>query len=262
MRGGAQAQLIEGDDGHYYVVKTKDNPQHRRILVNEWIAAVFLRYLQIAGPEAVPMWLDEEFIAATPELAIQLGRTLKPISPGWHFASRMPGDPAAVAVYDTLPAVLVPKVANLRDLAGILVFDRWTANADYRQAIYFRAQVAEPGVTRPGFVIWPIDHGFIFQGPHWNLKGAPAQGIMSANPVYASLRNAGELEPWLTRMESFPESVVDQALASMPREWLAPGEDEELERLLEQLLRHRARLRRDVDDALRALPQLFPHWPR
>jgi len=131
MRGGAQSQLIEGDDGHHYIVKTKDNPQHRRILVNEWIAAVFLLYLEIAGPDAVPIWLDEELIAATPELAIQRGCDLTPISPGWHFASRAPGDPAAVAVDDTLPAVLMPKVANLRDLAGILAFDRWTANADY-----------------------------------------------------------------------------------------------------------------------------------
>jgi hypothetical protein len=35
MRGGAQAHLIQAADGHHYVVKFLNNPQHRRILVNE-----------------------------------------------------------------------------------------------------------------------------------------------------------------------------------------------------------------------------------
>src|SRR6266571_4941193 len=35
MRGGAQSHLMRCDDGHYYVVKFQNNPQHRRILVNE-----------------------------------------------------------------------------------------------------------------------------------------------------------------------------------------------------------------------------------
>ena len=50
MRGGAQAHLMECDDGHFYVVKFRNNPQHRRILMNEWIASVFLNYLQISTP--------------------------------------------------------------------------------------------------------------------------------------------------------------------------------------------------------------------
>jgi hypothetical protein len=41
MRGGAQAHLIEADDGHFYVVKFRNNPQGRRILVNEWFGACF-----------------------------------------------------------------------------------------------------------------------------------------------------------------------------------------------------------------------------
>ena len=53
MRGGAQAHLIEAADGHCYVVKFLNNPQHRRILVNEWIASVFLRYLGISSGSTV-----------------------------------------------------------------------------------------------------------------------------------------------------------------------------------------------------------------
>jgi hypothetical protein len=35
MRGGAQSHLMRCSDGNYYVVKFQNNPQHRRILVNE-----------------------------------------------------------------------------------------------------------------------------------------------------------------------------------------------------------------------------------
>ena len=51
MRGGAQAHLLECDDGHFYVVKFRNNPQHRRVLINEWLASAFLNYLRISTPE-------------------------------------------------------------------------------------------------------------------------------------------------------------------------------------------------------------------
>jgi hypothetical protein len=35
MRGGAQSHLMRCSDGNYYVVKFQNNPQHRRIPVNE-----------------------------------------------------------------------------------------------------------------------------------------------------------------------------------------------------------------------------------
>jgi hypothetical protein len=38
MNGGAQAQLMRCDDGTYYVVKFKNNPQHLRTLANEMLA--------------------------------------------------------------------------------------------------------------------------------------------------------------------------------------------------------------------------------
>ena len=37
MRGGAQSHLMRCADGHYYVVKFQNNPQHTRVLVNDWL---------------------------------------------------------------------------------------------------------------------------------------------------------------------------------------------------------------------------------
>ena len=59
MRGGAQAHLIEANDGAFYVVKFVNNPQHRRILVNEWLATSFLRNLQIHVPDCAVIELTE-----------------------------------------------------------------------------------------------------------------------------------------------------------------------------------------------------------
>ena len=52
MRGGSQAQLMRADDGHCYVVKFANNPQHRRVLANEWLAG---RLVQALGLPVPPM---------------------------------------------------------------------------------------------------------------------------------------------------------------------------------------------------------------
>src|ERR1700746_2220374 len=107
MRGGAQAHLIEGDDGCFYVVKFLNNPQHRRILVNELVCSVFLRYLQISCPDTGLIEVTPEFLEANPQLSHQMGSQSIAVSVGCHFGSKFPGDPAELAVYDFLPDLLL-----------------------------------------------------------------------------------------------------------------------------------------------------------
>src|SRR5690349_13077286 len=90
MRGGAQSHLLQADDERFYVVKFQNNPQHRRILVNEWVSSVFLRYLQISAAEPAIVRVDDSFIRDNPELAITLGTRSTPVEPGWHFGSLHP----------------------------------------------------------------------------------------------------------------------------------------------------------------------------
>ena len=68
MRGGAQAHLIEASDGEFYVVKFRNNPQGRRVLVNEWLGATMLRFLGIACPEPAIISFGEDFISTNPDL--------------------------------------------------------------------------------------------------------------------------------------------------------------------------------------------------
>jgi len=262
MRGGAQAHLIEASDGHSYVVKFHNNPQHRRILVNEWIASTFLHYLGIAAPETAMVELTQEFLAATPDVHIQLGRERRPVTPGWHFGSRFPGDPMRTVVYDFLPDTLLEQVENLQDFLGVLAFDKWMGNADSRQAIFFRARVHDPLAANPprlGFVAQMVDNGYVFEGPHWRWGESPIQGLYFRPLVYRTVRGLAEFEPWLDRIRNFPEEVVDQAVKRIPPAWLE-GDEDELERLLERLMRRRERVPDLIEQCRSGRSNPFPIW--
>ena len=262
MRGGAQAHLMEASDGHSYVVKFHNNPQHRRILVNEWIASTFLHYLGISAPETAMIQITEAFLAGDPETCIQLGRERRAATPGWHFGSRFPGDPARTVVYDFLPDTLLDKVENLPDFRAVLAFDKWMGNADSRQAIFFRARVLEPLAAEPqrlGFVAQMVDNGYVFEGPYWRLGESAIQGLYFRPLVYRGVRGLAEFEPWLGRIRSFPEEVVDQAVKRIPPAWLE-GDEDDLERLLERLMRRRARVPDLIEQCCSGPSNPFPDW--
>jgi hypothetical protein len=262
MRGGAQAHLLEANDGNSYVVKFLNNPQHRRILINEWIASTFLHYLGIAAPEVAMVQITEMFLAGVPEVHIQLGREQRAVTPGWHFGSRFPGDPARTVVYDFLPDTLLDKVENLSDFLGVLAFDKWMGNADSRQAIFFRARVLEPLGSEPrrlGFVTQMVDNGYVFEGPYWRLGESAIQGLYFRPLVYRTVRGLAEFEPWLDRIRNFPEEVVDQAVKRIPPAWLE-GDEDELDRLLERLMRRRARVPSLIEQCCSGPSNPFPNW--
>jgi hypothetical protein len=263
MRGGAQAHLLECADGHAYVVKFLNNPQHRRILANEWVAAVFLRYLGLATPETAVVNVTAAFLEANPEVFLQTGKQRIAVEAGWHFGSRYPGDVARTVVYDFLPDALLPKVANIGELLGMLAFDKWMGNADSRQAIFFRARVNELGPVgapeRVGFVAQMVDNGYVFEGPHWRFGESAIQGLYFRPLVYEGVTGLDAFEPWLGRIRNFPDAVVDQALKSLPPAWLA-GDEEAFENLLGQLMRRRARVGDLIADCRSARSDPFPAW--
>jgi hypothetical protein len=265
MRGGAQAHLLEASDGHAYVVKFINNPQHRRILVNEWIASVFLNYLGISSPEPAMVRLSEEFLAANPEVHLQLGTHRQSPKAGWHFGSRYPGDPARTVVYDFLPDTMLDTVENLSDFLGALAFDKWMGNADGRQAVFFRARLKEwiPGSEahglKMGFVAQIIDNGFVFNGPNWAFTESAIQGLYFRPSVYRSVRGLADFDPWLARIVDFPVEIIDQAVKTIPPVWLE-GEKEALEVLLARLLKRRARVPDLIDDSRRGRMNPFPNW--
>jgi hypothetical protein len=135
-------------------------------------------------------------------------------------------------------------------------------NADSRQAIFFRARVLEPLATqshRLGFVAQMVDNGYVFEGPYWRLGESAIQGLYFRPLVYRNVRGLAEFEPWLDRIRNFPEEVVDQAVKRIPPAWLEDDEDE-LERLLEHLMRRRSRVPDLIEQCCSGPSNPFPDW--
>ena len=123
MRGGAQSHLMRCDDGNYYVVKFQNNPQHRRVLVNELLGTRLAGRLGLPTVPAEIVEVSDELIRLTPELAMELPRWRVPCQPGLQFGLRYPVDPRRIALHDLLPEERLREVENLHDFAGMLVFD-------------------------------------------------------------------------------------------------------------------------------------------
>jgi hypothetical protein len=265
MRGGAQAHLMQGEDGAFYVVKFTNNPQHRRILANEWLATAFLRQLQVHVPETAVVELTPEFVGESTDLYLSLGTRREPIPPGLHFGSQLAVDPDRVAIFDFLPDALLHKIENRADFLAVLVFDKWVANADSRQAVFFRAKAKGwtplRGETpaRVGFFAQMIDHGFAFNGPHWEFPDSPLQGLYSRTSVYDEVTSIDSFQPWLDLVRHFPVEAIDSAWKAIPRDWI--GDDETgLEAMLEKLLKRRARAADLILDVRAKRPSAFTNW--
>lgn len=260
MRGGAQAHLLEANDGHFYVVKFLNNPQHRRILINELFSYRLLRYLEIATPHVCIIELTSEFLKSNPEVFIQLGRHKLEVPVGWHLASQFPGNPDRDLVFDFLPDSLLGEVVNSRDFLGILCFDRWVSNADGRQAIFCRTtRPRRSGNLSKGFIGLMIDQGFAFYGPHWELPDLPLAGLYHRPLIYRDVTGLASFSPWLERIADFPPEVFDEAYASIPMEWFDNDRDV-FEDLLEKLYRRRKKLTSLLKATVRAKPEFFPNW--
>jgi hypothetical protein len=260
MRGGAQSHLMRCDDGYYYVVKFQNNPQHRRILVNELLGTRLAARLGLPTVPVEIIAVSDELIRLTPELAMEMPRSRIPCQPGLQFGSRFPGDPRQLTLHDFLPDEQLREVENLHDFAGMLVFDKWTCNTNGRQTVFFndRGPATEQAVTR--YKTKMIDQGFCFNAGEWNFPDAPLRGLYARNRVYLGVTGMESFAPWLTRMETqMTERALDEITRAIPPEWYADDYDAVMA-LLEQLHRRRQRVPDLILEAKRCNRQPFPNW--
>jgi hypothetical protein len=260
MRGGAQSHLMRCDDGYYYVVKFQNNPQHRRVLVNEMLGTRLARRLGLPTVPVEIVAVSEELIRLTPELAMELPRARIPCQPGLQFGSRYPEDPRQLTLHDFLPDEQLRDVENLHDFAGMLVFDKWTCNTNGRQTVFFSDQGkgAERAVAR--YKTKMIDQGFCFNAGEWNFPDAPLRGLYARNRVYEGVIGMESFAPWLERLEKqMTERALDDITRAIPPEWYADDYDALL-RLLEQLHRRRLRVPDLILEAKRSNRQPFRNW--
>jgi hypothetical protein len=260
MRGGAQSHLMRCDDGYYYVVKFQNNPQHRRILVNELLGTRLARRLGLPTVPVEIIDVSEELIRLTPELAVEQPRARIPCQPGLQFGSRYPGDPRRLTLHDFLPDERLREVENLNDFAGMLVFDKWTCNTNGRQTVFFYEDRGAPAQAEWHYKARMIDQGFCFNVGEWNFPDAPLRGLYARNCVYRGVIGMESFAPWIERLEKqVNERVWDQLIGEIPPEWYEDDRDA-LNRLAEQLHRRRTRVPDLILEAKRSSRQPFPNW--
>ena len=255
MRGGAQGQLMLGADGHIYVVKFQNNPQHRRVLANEFLASRLALAAGLTVPRVELVEVSPWLIENSPDLEIDLGRTRERCQPGLQFGSRFAGGTMPGQVLDYLPEEQLGEVKNLIEFAGVLALDKWTANANGRQAVFVRRQ------RERRYTAVFIDFGYCFHAGEWRFEDAPLRGVYYRNTVYQEVREWKSFEPWLTRIETMAEETVWSAAGEIPPEWYG-GDLGEMEALVEKLLARRGRIRELIEDFRRSDRDPFPHWGR
>lgn len=270
MRGGAQSHLMRCSDGYYYVVKFQNNPQHRRVLVNELLGTRLASRLGLETAPVSVVEVPEELIRLTPELCIELPRARMPCTAGLQFGSRYPGDPRRMTLHDFLPDEKLREVDNLFEFAGMLVFDKWTCNTNGRQTVFFEtrrpsgqvvaaAASGEPGLSSYVYHTVMIDQGFCFNAGEWNFPDAPLRGLYARNRVYEGVIGMESFAPWLERLEKMSERVLAELAEEIPPAWYDDDYDALL-RLLEQVYRRRTRVPELLEMARRSNRQPFPGW--
>lgn len=253
MRGGAQGQLMLGADGNAYVVKFQNNPQHLRVLANELLATRLAVAAGLSAPEAELIEVSQWLIDNTPELEIDLGRTSERCRAGLQFGSRFVGGMMPGQVADYMPEEQLGELRNVREFAGILALDKWTGNANGRQAVFVRR--ARERRYRAVF----IDYGYCFHAGDWKFEDAPLRGVYFRNHVYREITGWESFEPWLTRMETMPAETVWAAANEVPPEWYG-GDLSEMEVLVEKLLARRSRIRELIEAFGKSDRKPFPKW--
>lgn len=254
MRGGAQAHMMRTGDEHYYVVKFQNNPQHVRVLANELLASRLAIEVGLPVPAARIIEVDPWLIANTPELTILLAGRSIPCQHGLQFGSRYVVDPAAESaqVFDFLPETMIDKVKDLRTFAGMLAFDKWTANANGRQAAFWKL------ARQRKYSVSFIDQGYCFNAGEWSFVDSPLRGVYARNHVYAGVAGWESFEPWLSRIEGISRSLLEDVAGAIPTDWY--GDQDDLARLIEQLWQRRTEVRGLIEAFRTSTRSPFPTW--
>jgi hypothetical protein len=253
MRGGAQAHLMRCSDGHFYVVKFSNNPQHLRVLVNEMLATRLAEGVGLPVPTTAVVVVEESLVKQTPELHIELVHNTIPCQAGLQFGSCYVVNPLEGQVFDYLPSERLGLLSNIETFAGMLVLDKWTGNADGRQAAFWRSKRQRK--YRASF----IDQGYCFNAGEWTFPDYPLRGVYARNEVYAGVRGWESFEPWLSRIEKIDEGVLWTLAEGIPPEWYAQ-EWGAMRNLIRTVLARRG-IVRDLIEGFRTSPRRpFPNW--
>ena len=253
MRGGAQSHLMLASDGHLYVVKFRNNPQHVRVLANELLATRLAAAVGLAVPPSEVIEVTEWLIQNTSDLTIEQRGGAQRCQAGLHFASRWVGGLMPGQTVDFLPQEQLLEVRNLGEFAGMLALDKWTCNINGRQAVF------QKGWRERRYKATFIDQGYCFHAGDWKFIDISLGGVFAENTVYRGVTGWASFEPWLSRIENLTAQTAWGIAEMIPPEWYG-GDLSALEVLVERLLVRRERVRELIVAFRESARRPFPNW--
>jgi hypothetical protein len=208
--------------------------------------------LHLPMPQVEVIEVSDGLIEHTTDLRIQLAGQTIPCRSGKQLGALYVGCPGLI--FDYLPTDLLAKVRNVEDFARVLVLDKWTCNADGRQAVFFRRTPRSQRYTATF-----IDQGYCFNAGEWTFPDYPLRGVYATNCVYQRVTGWEAFEPALTKAEEMDIGAIWRCAADIPDEWYE-GDREGLHRLVESLHKRRGLIRRLVTLFGESARKPFPNW--
>ena len=254
MRGGAQSHLMRCADGRYYVVKFQNNPQHTRVLVNDWLGTRLGEMIGLPMPAVAVMDVHPWLVERTPDLRIEMGGQRTMFTAGLSFGSRYRG------VADRRPGVGLPAGGH----------DATSAQRERLSPARSRSTNgrATPTGARQPSGSWRASASLPPASSIRVIASTPASGIFptrrcaasSGATMFMHVSHRGTASSrGSSRIENFPESSLWPLAEEIPPEWYGAATDE-LERLLSRLLTRRARVRELIQDFKNSSRNPFPNW--
>jgi len=155
--------------------------------------------------------------------------------------------------FDYLPESMAVNVDNLDQFSRCLLLDKWTCNADGRQAVFTR-----PSQYRR-FSAWFIDHGYCFNAGEWSFPDMALRGVYYRNYVYSHVTGWNDFEPALSLAEQVESHQIWQCACDMPREWYQEDSNG-LRRLVDTLYKRRLIIRDLITQFRQHERNPFPNW--
>jgi hypothetical protein len=104
-----------------------------------------------------------------------------------------------------------------------------------------------------------VDQGYCFNAGDWTFPDSPLRGVFPRNQVYARVTGWSSFEPWLSRIEAFEADRLWHVAEQVPPEWYG-GDLSTIERLMEQVLTRRGRVRELIESFRDSNRDPFPNW--
>ncbi len=213
--GATSPQLFRGDDGKIYVVKLQNNKLGPKVLANEFLGNRLGVSLELCFPPGGIIRLEERLIKRSRLAGVTAGR---------HYACLY------FSGTDFLNSRNVGQAANLKEMAGVMLFDNLVQNVDRtlnRRNLLLRREAK-------GYRIYAIDNSHLFRRALWTeeqLAGLAKRMEVNRHGVYGSLLKhwlrPADFAPYVTRLATWSDGFLTDAVEAIPGEWLPQAGERE-----------------------------------